>query len=96
MKGGGSSSFHYGKSSSNWAPECLNVSKYLLYVLSFPLPLHRLNDQNRNTAESEQRTQGRGVGAGVGVEKGDTFLLSYEFSNSTSGMMLQSLGKPSA
>lgn len=30
------------------------------------------------------------------MERGDISLLSYESSNSSSGMMLQSLGKPSA
>lgn len=45
---------------------------------------------------SRARTKDHREEGGLGVERGDISLLSYESSNSTSGMMLQSLGKPSA
>lgn len=72
-KGGvGSSSFHHSKSLSSWAPECLHEGQNFC-VLSFPLPLHCLYGQNRNTVDLEQKTTGEGWGEGV--ERVDIFLL---------------------
>lgn len=91
VKGGGgvASSFHHSKSSSSWAPECLLEGQNLLYVLSLYTAFM--------VKTGTQQRQNKGPwGGGLGVGRGDISLLSYDSSNSTSGMMLQSLGKPSA
>lgn len=90
MGGGGvASSFHHSKSSSSWAPECLLEGQNLLYVLS----LYTAFMVKTGTQQRQNKGPWRG---GLGVGRGDISLLSYDSSNSTSGMMLQSLGKPSA
>lgn len=75
----------------------MSASGPILVTYCVFLSLYTASVFKTGTQQSQnkgQRGVGRG-GGGEGVEREDTSLL-YRWSNSTSGMMLLSLGKPSA